>query len=62
MKYIEHMENILVETNRLKVRKLLIGDVELLFNYSQEDIAKNELPDEVFENIEKCKEAGAGTS
>ena len=56
MKYIEHMENILVETNRLMVRKLLINDAEILFKYIQEDITRKELPDEVFENIEKCKE------
>ena len=56
MKYNENMENNIIETDRLLVRKLLFDDSELLFRYSQEDITKKELPDEVFENIEKCKE------
>jgi len=50
------MKNILFETDRIIVRKLLINDTELLFKYSQEEITKKELPDEVFENIYKTKE------
>lgn len=45
------MENILFETDRIIVRKLSINDSELLYKYSQEEITKKELPDEVFENI-----------
>jgi len=50
------MENLLFETNRILVRELSINDSELLFKYSQEEITKKELPDEVFENIIKTKE------
>jgi len=50
------MENILFETNRIIVRKLSINDSELLFKYSQEEITKRELPDEVFDNIIETKE------
>ena len=50
------MENILFETNRIIVRKLSISDSELLYKYSQEEITKKELPDEVFDNIVKTKE------
>jgi len=50
------MKNILLETNRLVVRKLSINDAELLFKYSQEEITKKELPDEVFENLSVTKE------
>jgi ribosomal-protein-alanine N-acetyltransferase len=51
-----YMDNFLLESNRLIIRKLIIEDAELLFKYSQEDITKQELPDEVFENVEKTKE------
>ena len=44
------------ETDRLIVRKLSINDSELLFKYSQEEITKKELPDEIFENITETKE------
>jgi len=44
------------ETDRLTVRRLSINDAELLFKYSQEEITKKELPDEVFENISEAKE------
>ena len=44
------------ETDRIMVRKLTLNDTELLFKYSQEEITKKELPDEVFENINKTKE------
>jgi len=50
------MENILFETDRIIVRKLSIKDSELLFKYSQEEITKKELPDEVFDNITETKE------
>ena len=50
------MGNNLVETNRLIVRKLSLDDAELLLKYSQEEITKKELPDEVFEDIETLKE------
>jgi RimJ/RimL family protein N-acetyltransferase len=49
------MKNYLIETNRLIVHKLSLDDAELLFKYSQEEITKKELPDEVFETIEKTK-------
>jgi hypothetical protein len=51
------MDEILFETPRLTVRKLSLNDAELLFKYSREDIAKEELPDEEFENIEKANAA-----
>jgi ribosomal-protein-alanine N-acetyltransferase len=51
------MEKVLFETNRIIIRKLLINDSELLFKYSQEEITKRELPDEVFNNIIEAKEA-----
>ena len=44
-----------LETNRLIVRKLSLDDAELLFKYSQEEITKKELPDEVFINITETK-------
>ena len=49
-------EKTLIETDRLVVRKLSINDSEFLFKYSQEEITKKELPDEVFENIIEAKE------
>ena len=51
-----YMDKFLIESNRLIIRKLIIEDAELLFKYSQEDITKQELPDEVFENVDKTKE------
>jgi len=51
------MENILFQTNRIIVRKLLINDSELLFKYSREEITKRELPDEVYETISDIKDA-----
>ena len=51
------MESHIIETDRLIVRKLSLDDAELLFKYSQEEITQKELPDEVFENIEKIKSA-----
>jgi len=53
----DKMENILFETNRIIVRKLSLNDSELLFKYSQEEITKSELPDEVYENISDIKDA-----
>jgi len=50
------MENILFKTNRLIVRKLSVNDSEYLFKYSQEEITKKELPDEVFDSIAETKE------
>ena len=50
------MGNILFETDRLIVRKLSIHDSEILFRYSQEEITKKELPDEVFDNVIEAKE------
>jgi ribosomal-protein-alanine N-acetyltransferase len=50
------MENILFETGRLLVRKLSINDSEFIFKYSQEEITKKELPDEIFKNIAEAKE------
>jgi len=43
------------ETDRLTVRRLSLNDAELLFKYSQEEITKKELPDEVFEDITETK-------
>ena len=51
------MENFLLETDRLIVRKLSLNDAELLLKYSQEEITKEELPDEVFDNIRNIKNA-----
>ena len=51
------MENSLFETERLIIRKLILDDVEFLFKYSQEEITKKELPDEVFESTIEIKEA-----
>jgi ribosomal-protein-alanine N-acetyltransferase len=45
----------IIETDRLIVRKLSLDDAELLFKYSREEIAKKELPDEVFESITETK-------
>jgi ribosomal-protein-alanine N-acetyltransferase len=50
------MEHTLFETDRIIVRYLSPDDIKLLFKYSQEEITKKELPDEVFESIEKTKE------
>ncbi len=50
------MKDCLFKTDRLILRKLLLNDVNLLYKYSQEEITKKELPDEVFESIEKTKE------
>jgi len=50
------MEYVLFETNRIIIRKLSINDSELLFKYSQEEITKKELPNEVFDNIIETKE------
>ena len=47
---------IIIETNRLYIRKLLLDDVEQLFKYSQEEVTRRELPDEVYENMENAKE------
>lgn len=49
--------NYLFETDRLIVRKLSSCDINFLYTYSQEEITKKELPDEVFESVEKTKEA-----
>ena len=49
------MRNLLIETNRLIVRRLMLKDIELLLKYSQEEITKKELPDEVYENIEEAQ-------
>ena len=38
-------------------KKLSSKDAELLFKYSREEIIKKELPDEVFESIERAKSA-----
>lgn len=46
----------ITETGRLIVREFVPADSELLYLYSQEEIAKKELPDEVLENIEKATE------
>jgi len=46
----------LFETNRMIVRKLSISDSEFLYKYSQEEITKKELPDEVFDNITEAME------
>jgi len=51
------MENILFETERIIVRKLSVNDSKLLYKYSQEEITKKELPDEVYKNISDLKEA-----
>ena len=51
------MDNELFETERIIVRRLSLQDAELLFKYSQEEITKKELPDEVFENVESIKKA-----
>jgi ribosomal-protein-alanine N-acetyltransferase len=53
---IVNMGNYIFETDRLIVRRLTLDDVELLLKYSQEEITKKELPDEVFENIEQLQE------
>ena len=45
-----------IETDRIVVRQLSINDSEPLFKYSQEEITKKELPDEVFSNIIETKE------
>jgi ribosomal-protein-alanine N-acetyltransferase len=50
------MKNNLFETTRLLVRKLTLNDAELFFKYSQEEINKKELPDEVFKNILEARE------
>jgi RimJ/RimL family protein N-acetyltransferase len=50
------MRNYLLETDRLIIRKFLLDDIDLLFKYSQEEITKKELPDEVFENIGNARE------
>ena len=50
------MKNNLFETDRLIAQKLNMNDTEFLFKYSQEEITKKELPDEVFESINKTKE------
>jgi [ribosomal protein S5]-alanine N-acetyltransferase len=49
------METIIFETDRIIVRKLSINDSELLYKYSQEEITKKELPDEVFDDITETK-------
>jgi ribosomal-protein-alanine N-acetyltransferase len=50
------MKNNLFETTRLLVRKLTPNNAELFFKYSQEEITKKELPDEVFNNIFEARE------
>jgi ribosomal-protein-alanine N-acetyltransferase len=50
------VENNLFETDRLIVRKLTQNDAEFLFKYSQEEITKKELPDEVFNSTIETKE------
>jgi len=47
----------LFETDRLIIRRLSTDDAEILLKYSQEEITRKELPDEVFENIEDIKKA-----
>jgi ribosomal-protein-alanine N-acetyltransferase len=49
------MENYIIETDRLIVRKLSLDDADLLYRYSREEITKKELPDEVFGNITETK-------
>ena len=45
----------IIETDRLIVRKLSLDDAEILFKYSQEEITKEELPNEVSESITETK-------
>jgi len=46
----------IIETNRLIIREFMPEDSDLLLLYSQEEIAKKELPDEVLESKEKATE------
>ena len=47
------MDKILLETGRIIIRKLILEDIELLYEYSQEEITKRELPDEVYKQSKK---------
>jgi ribosomal-protein-alanine N-acetyltransferase len=47
---------ILFETDRLAVRYFSIDDAPLVFQYSQEECTKEQLPDEVLESLEETKE------
>jgi len=46
----------IIETKRLIIREFVPTDSELLFLYSQEEMAKKELADEVLESKEKAAE------
>lgn len=43
-----------LETNSLLIREYIHEDIPLVMQYSQENCKRNELPDEVFENMEQA--------
>lgn len=45
---------VIFETDRLIVRRLMVGDAPLVFEYSQEQCTRDELPDEVFDSLEEA--------
>ena len=47
MKRGDEMNDILITTKRLNIRKLRGADAQLLYEYSQQETARRELPDEV---------------
>jgi len=47
----------IVETERLLIRRFVLADSELIYKYSQEDITKAELPDEVFASPTEAEQA-----
>lgn len=53
--FVGGIEMKILETERLVIREFLLDDTQLIFEYSQEDCTKNELPDEVFEDLEETR-------
>ncbi|MCK5128535.1 MAG: GNAT family N-acetyltransferase [Clostridiales bacterium] len=51
---------LILNTNRLNIRELTLNDAELIFQYSQEQCIKDELPDEVFDSLDFVKELLSG--
>ncbi|MCL2772466.1 MAG: GNAT family N-acetyltransferase [Oscillospiraceae bacterium] len=44
----------ILETERLIIREFEYGDIPLMIQYSKEEARKKELPDEIFDTVEKA--------
>ena len=50
------MNDILITTKRLRIRELRVQDAQLLYEYSQQETARRELPDEVQASPQEARE------